>query len=94
MSRDDDLLAAKLAKMLFESFRGLGDAGDCGIVWGVAFGILKSASSDRFGDLGLLGLMGVPALGLSLPGFPRMASDKVEDLGIFLNFFEDESQGY
>jgi hypothetical protein len=32
LSREDDLLALKLEKMLLESLRGLGEAGDCGML--------------------------------------------------------------
>jgi hypothetical protein len=32
LRRDDDLLAVKLEKMLLESLRGLGEAGDCGML--------------------------------------------------------------
>lgn len=92
MSRDDDLVAAKLEKMFFESLRGLGEAGDCGIWWNAALGVAKSASSGRLGDRGLLGLMGM--LAFSLPALPRMASDSVEDLGIFLTILRGGSQDY
>lgn len=85
LSRDDDLEAAKFEKMLFESLRGFGDAGDCGTLWKAAGGMAKSDSSGMFGDLGLLGLMG--ALALSFPALPRIASDSVDDLGIFLSVF-------
>jgi hypothetical protein len=30
--REDDFVAPKLEKMLFESLRGLGEAGDCGVL--------------------------------------------------------------
>jgi hypothetical protein len=32
LRRDDDLLALKLEKMLLESLRGFGEAGDCGML--------------------------------------------------------------
>lgn len=73
--------------MLLESLRGFGDAGDCGILWKAACGIAKSDSSGMLGDLGLLGLIG--ALWLSLAALPLMASDSVDDLGIFLSVFCD-----
>jgi hypothetical protein len=43
------------------------------------------------GDLGLFGLKGMDAF--SLPGLPRMASERVEDFGIFLNFLGGEFHG-
>jgi hypothetical protein len=82
LSREEDLFAEKLEKMFFESLRGLGEAGDCGMLWNAGFGVAKPASG-RSGQVGLFGLIGIPAF--SLPFFPRMASDKAEDLGIFRN---------
>lgn len=81
--REDDFVAEKLEKMFFESLRGLGDAGDCGIWWRAALGAAKSPSPRRLGDRGLLGLIGM--LTFSLPALPRMANDNVDDLGIFLS---------
>lgn len=76
--RDEDFVAEKLEKMFFESFRGLGEAGDSGMLWNGAFG---DANSGMLGDRGLWGLMG--ALLFSFPaGLDRMASDRVDDLGI------------
>jgi hypothetical protein len=84
--RDDDLVAEKLENMLLESLRSFGDAGDSGGWWKGAFG--GDANSAPFrspGDLGLFGLMGV--LAPSLAPLPRIASDKVDDLGILRSCF-------
>lgn len=81
-SREEDLEAAKLEKMFLESFRGLGEAGDWGILWRAAGGWSYSASSGMAGEVGLLGLMG--ALVFSLPPLALMANDSVDDLGMLL----------
>ena len=86
--RDDDLLAEKLAKMLLG---GLGEAGDCGMLWNAALGAAYSNSSGKSGDRGLRGLMGVLPLSF---GFPRMANDSVEDLGIFADVCRGQVRGY
>ncbi len=88
--RDDDFVAAKLLKIFFPSFRGLGDAGDWGGLENAGFGV-PNPSSGMPGDLGLLGLMG--PLPTSFPGLPRMANDNVDDLGIFLSLFGGRSHG-
>ena len=91
--REEDLLAEKLEKMLFESLRSFGDAGDCGDAWKGAVGVGRSASVPLrgSGDVGLMGLIGEGAC--SFPPFDRMARDRVEDLGIFLSFL-GVSEGY
>jgi hypothetical protein len=78
--REDDLFAEKWEKMLFESFRSFGEAGDSGWAWKGAFGDASSVLWKWLGEVGLLGLMG--ALVLSLPFLPLMANDNVVDLGI------------
>ena len=88
MRRDEDLVAEKFEKMFLESFLGLGEAGDWGMLWK---GALGDANSGMLGDLGLVGLMG--ALFPSLRFFVRMASDSVDDLGIFLRGLGGGSQG-
>jgi hypothetical protein len=87
LRRDDDLVAEKFENMFLESFLGFGDAGDCGMLWK---GALGEANSGMLGDLGLVGLMGplLPSLGV----FVRMASDRVDDLGIFLRGLGGGSQ--
>jgi hypothetical protein len=76
-SRDEDLVAPKLEKMLFESLRGFGEAGDSGMLWNGAFG---EWNSGMLGDRGLCGLIG--ALFSFPPDLDRMANDSVEDFGI------------
>jgi hypothetical protein len=92
--REEDLLAEKLEKMLFESLRSFGDAGDWGVSWKGAVGVGRSALVPlrAGGDVGLKGLMGEGAC--SFPPFDRMARDSVEDLGIFRRGNLGVSEGY
>lgn len=71
--------------MLLESLRGLGDAGDCGASGSVVGGDTLSESSPftELIETGLSGLMGVFEFEFSFPVFGRMASDSVDDFGIF-----------
>lgn len=90
-SRVEDLVAEKLEKMFFESLRGLGEAGDCGMSCTVGVAASGSPPFMAFGEEGLNGLMG--EFMFSLPPFARMAKDREDDLGIFLSGFRDVSQG-
>lgn len=89
VNRVDDLAAERLEKMFLESFRIFGDAGDSGMLWKEALG---NAKSNSFGDLGLLGLMGV--LACSFPLFERMATNERPGLGILRNGVQGGFQGY
>lgn len=91
--RDDDLVAEKLEKMLLESLRSFGEAGDSGWLWNGTFGDGRSVPPKWLGDVGLVGLMGALAL-LSLD-LPRMAaSDNVPDLGILRSCFRGGLWGW
>jgi hypothetical protein len=81
--REEDLVAPKLENMLLEFLRTFGDAGDSGTLWYTAVGVIASASArSALGKLGLCGLVG--DVMASFPPLDRIASDKDEDLGIFL----------
>lgn len=91
--REEDFVAPKLEKMFLESLRGLKDAGDSGMVLYPAVGVTVSDSLayGAFGEPGLRGLIG--EVTFSLPPLERMASERDEDLGIFLRGFWGVSQG-
>jgi hypothetical protein len=93
--REDDLVAEKLEKMLLESLRSFGEAGDSGWLWNGAFGDGRSDPLKWLGDVGLVGLVGLMgALALSLDR-PRMAaSDKDPDLGILRSCFRGGLRGW
>src|SRR5436305_1790873 len=92
--RVEDFVAPKLEKMFFESLRGLGDAGECGMSWYDAMWVAASGSLPLIasGDDGLKGLIG--EFKLSFPPFGSMASDSEDDFGILRSGFRGVSQGW